>query len=77
MLSFQAAVDAVKEMQNPYYVPGKEKQSARYDAYANALHDVLEKFDEILTESLRGVVVPERHDETVMLHGVVLNKSEG
>lgn len=55
-LSFQAAIDGVKEMQNPYYVPGKEKQSARYDAYANALHDVLEKLDEILSASLKSAV---------------------
>lgn len=76
VLSFQAAIDAVKEMQNPYYVPGKEKQSARYDAYANALHDVLEKLDEILTASLKCAVVPERHDNVVLLHGVLLNNSE-
>lgn len=76
VLSFQAAIDAVKEMHNPYYVPGKEKQSARYDAYANALHDVLEKLDEILAASLKCAVVPERHDNVVLLHGVVLNNLE-
>lgn len=75
-LGFQAAIDAVKEMQNPYYVSGKEKQSARYDAYQNALHDVLEKLDEILSESLKCVVLPERHDNDVLLHGVVVGNPE-